>query len=175
MPFGLTNEPTNFQATMNDFFRPFLRTPRTCTTCATKVAWILQRLTQFELGRYVPRSRAYEGFATIAAPISNLLRKGQSFEWTKVAQGAMEHLKSRLCSALVETDAYGTRIGAVLTQEGKPLAYFNQKLSPRMQSASTYNREMFAITQVVWKWSQYLVGHKFIIIIDQRSLRELNQ
>ncbi|KAL4303471.1 hypothetical protein GQ457_10G029000 [Hibiscus cannabinus] len=128
-----------------------------------------------------------KGFATIAAPISDLLRKGHSFEWTEAAQSAMNRLKTCLCSAPVlglpnfdkdfqiETDASGTGIGAVLTQEGKPLAYFSQKLSTRMQSASTYNREMFAITQAVGKWRQYLVGRKFIIITDQRSLRELNQ
>ncbi|KAL4271478.1 hypothetical protein GQ457_13G013980 [Hibiscus cannabinus] len=128
-----------------------------------------------------------KGFASIAAPISDLLRKGQPFEWTSEAQAAMEQLKTCLCSApvlslprfdkvfQVETDASGTGIGAVLTQEGKPLAYFSQKLSPRMQSASTYNREMYAITQAVGKWRQYLVGRKFIIVTDQRSLRELNQ
>ncbi|XP_039032144.1 uncharacterized protein LOC120167102 [Hibiscus syriacus] len=126
-----------------------------------------------------------KGFATIMAPISDLLRKGQSFEWTEVAQSAMNHLKPCLCSALilglshfdkefqVEIDASGTGIGAVLTHEGKPLAYFSQKLSPHMQSASTYNREMFAITRAMGKWHQYLVGRKFVIVTDQRSLLTL--
>ncbi|KAL4283566.1 hypothetical protein GQ457_16G024110 [Hibiscus cannabinus] len=44
-----------------------------------------------------------------------------------------------------------------------------------MQASSTYNREMFAITQAVKKWRQYLLGRKFVILTDQKSLRELTQ
>ncbi|KAL4367666.1 hypothetical protein GQ457_05G008100 [Hibiscus cannabinus] len=127
------------------------------------------------------------GFATIASPISDLLRKGLQFEWTDMAQAAMDKLKQCLSSApvlglpdftkdfQVETDASGQGIGAVLTQAGRPLAYFSQKLCSRMQQASTYSREMYAITQAVAKWRQYLVGRKFVILTDQRSLRELTQ
>ncbi|GMI84821.1 hypothetical protein HRI_002151400 [Hibiscus trionum] len=128
-----------------------------------------------------------KGFATLASPISDLLRKGASFQWTAAAQSAMNQLKDRLCSAPilafpdfdmvfhVETDASGVGVGAVLSQGGRLLAFFSQKLCPRMQQASTYSREMFAITQAIAKWRQYLVGHRFVIITDQRSLRELNQ
>ena len=42
-----------------------------------------------------------------------------------------------------------------------------------MQQASTYHREMFAITQAVSKWRQYLLGRQFTILTDQQSLRNL--
>ncbi|KAM0019502.1 putative nucleotidyltransferase, Ribonuclease H [Helianthus debilis subsp. tardiflorus] len=42
-----------------------------------------------------------------------------------------------------------------------------------MQHASAYQREMFAITQVISKWRQYLLGQKFTVITDQQSLRNL--
>ncbi|KAL4384307.1 hypothetical protein GQ457_15G015210 [Hibiscus cannabinus] len=131
--------------------------------------------------------RFIKNFATIAAPLSDLLRKGDHFPWTDAAQMAMDSLKSCICSTpvlalpnfakefIVETDASGVGIGAVLQQEGRPLAFFSQKLSQRMQGASTYHREMFAITQAVSKWRPYLLGRHFSIITDQRSLRELTQ
>ena len=42
-----------------------------------------------------------------------------------------------------------------------------------MQKVTTYHREMFAITQAVSKWRQYLLGQKFTIITDQQSFRIL--
>lgn len=42
-----------------------------------------------------------------------------------------------------------------------------------MQGASTYHREMFAITQAMSKWRQHLLGCKFTIFTDQQSLRNL--
>nr|KYP45001.1 hypothetical protein KK1_033462 [Cajanus cajan] len=42
-----------------------------------------------------------------------------------------------------------------------------------MQSESVYVREMFAITEAVKKWRQYLLGQKFVILTDQQSLQHL--
>nr|XP_009587011.1 uncharacterized protein LOC104084765 [Nicotiana tomentosiformis] len=53
---------------------------------------------------------------------------------------------------VVETDASSTDIGAVIFQDSHLIAFFSKKISSRMQAASTYNREIFAITQGVQKW-----------------------
>lgn len=42
-----------------------------------------------------------------------------------------------------------------------------------MQASSTYAREMFAITEAVKKWRQYLLGRRFTVQTDHRSLRAL--
>ena len=74
---------------------------------------------------------------------------------------------------LIETDGSKTRIRGVLMQEGHPLAYFSKKLGPRMQLASTYVRELFALTEAVAKWRQYLLERQFIIKTGHNSLKEL--
>ncbi|XP_016681206.1 uncharacterized protein [Gossypium hirsutum] len=91
--------------------------------------------------------RFIKGFAKIAAPLSDLL-KIDNFNWTPEAQSAFIQLKEALNSApflalpdflasfTIETDASGTRIGTVLVQRGKLIAYYSQQLSTRMQGAN---------------------------------------
>ena len=70
---------------------------------------------------------------------------------------------------VVETDASAVAVAAVLSQEGHPLAYFSKKMCNRMQCSYVYVREMYAITEAVKKWRQYLIGRHFHIFTDQRS------
>ncbi|MCI38194.1 hypothetical protein A2U01_0059422, partial [Trifolium medium] len=64
-------------------------------------------------------------------------------------------------------------MGAVLSQQGHPIAFFSKPFCPKMQRASTYVRELFAITSAVKKWRQYLLGHQFTILTDHHILKEL--
>lgn len=49
----------------------------------------------------------------------------------------------------VETDAFMVGIGVVLTQDKKPVEFFNVKLSAAQQKWSTYEHELFAIFQAL--------------------------
>jgi hypothetical protein len=80
-------------------------------------------------------------FSTIAAPLNELMKKGVPFVWGATQDHAFDELNFLLNSAPllalpdfskqfeVEYDASGIGIGGVLMQEGRPIAYFSEKLS----------------------------------------------
>ena len=74
---------------------------------------------------------------------------------------------------VVETDASDYGIGAVLHQQGHPIAYVSKALGPRTQGLSTYEKESLAILLAVDQWKAYLQPAEFIIQTDQRSLTHL--
>ena len=90
------------------------------------------------------------------APLIECMKKG-TFEWTKAAQRALEFIKGRLCSARilalpnfeflfeVERDDSGVRIGVVLAQANRSLAYFSEKLNGSRLNYFTYDKEFYAI------------------------------
>jgi hypothetical protein len=124
------------------------------------------------------------GYASIAHPLTNLLKK-DAFKWSKEAQQSLDSLKQAMVNApvlvlpdfsshfVVQTDASNFAMGAVLLQNDHPLAFFSKVLCPRLAKASTYIRELQAITSAVKRWRQYLLGHFFIIQTDHKSLKEI--
>lgn len=74
---------------------------------------------------------------------------------------------------VIESDASGNGIGVVLSQQGKPIAYMSRALGVSKKSWSTYAKEMLAIVQAIRTWRPYLLGRKFYIQIDHRSLKYL--
>jgi len=109
--------------------------------------------------------------------------KVTSFHWTPKAQFAFEEIKRRLTQAPVlslscfskifevKCDASGVAIGGVLTQEGKPLAFFSEKLCDSRRKYSTYNKEFYAIVRCLGHWSHDLIASEFILHSDHEALK----
>lgn len=92
-----------------------------------------------------------EGYTSIAAPLSSLLCK-DSFILSDAVSATFEKLKQALTttpilnlpnsnySFTVETNASNFAMGAVLTQQGHPLAYFSKQFPPRIKNSSNLLR-----------------------------------
>jgi hypothetical protein len=71
---------------------------------------------------------------------------------------------------VIETDACQDGIGAVLLQQGHPIAYMSRALGVNNQKLAIYEKEFMAIMMAVDKWRAYLQRGPFIIKTDHKSL-----
>jgi hypothetical protein len=74
---------------------------------------------------------------------------------------------------VVECDAFGTGLGAILMQEGHPIAFLSKALKGQAFYLLTYENELLSLVTVVQHWRPYLLGQTFIVRIDQQALRYL--
>ncbi|XP_038981156.1 uncharacterized protein LOC120110405 [Phoenix dactylifera] len=174
MPFGLSNAPSTFMRLMNQVkaIREW-PTPKTVTEVRS-----FHGLATFY-------RRFIRNFSTIVAPITECLKKGK-FNWGEEAEKSFSLIKEKLCSAPmlvlpsfdklfeVECDACGVGIGAVLSQDGRPVAFFSEKLSDARRKWSTYDQEFYAVVRALKHWEHYLVQREFILYTDHQTLKFLN-
>jgi hypothetical protein len=124
-------------------------------------------------------------FRTTAAPVNDLRKKGVSFRWGAAHDQAFHTLIDKLTHAPllqlpdfgktfeVECNASGIRIGGMLLQEGKLVAYFSEKLSGPSLNYSTYEKELYALVRVLETWQYYLWPKEFVIYSDHESLKHI--
>ncbi|GJX45491.1 reverse mRNAase [Tanacetum coccineum] len=75
---------------------------------------------------------------------------------------------------MVECDACRVGIGVVLSQEGRPVSYFSEKLSDARKKWSTYDQEFYAVFRALKHWEHYLIQDQFVLYTDHQALKYIN-
>lgn len=107
--------------------------------------------------------RLVKNFNSIVAPLNELV-KDIKFVWTDKQENTFTLLKEKLCTASIlalpnfdktfelQSDASGIGVGAILLQEGRPIAYFSEKLNGAPLNYSTYDKELYALVRALEVW-----------------------
>ena len=130
--------------------------------------------------------RFVKDFATLAAPLNNLMKKGKSFQWTGDVQRSFDALKRALTSPPIlampnnddeftlDTDASDYAIGAVLSQKQdgieRVVAYASRTLDRREQNYCVTRKELLAVVHFLKLFKQYLLGRQFRVRTDHAAL-----
>jgi transposase InsO family protein len=134
--------------------------------------------------------RFIKGFATVARPLSDMLRKGETFVWGDAQQEAFDKIKDLLVNKPIlsvydpaartelHTDACSLGLGAILLQEQKngkllPVSYYSRKTTREESLYSSYELEGLAIVAALDRFRVYLLGIPFVIRTDCNSLKLL--
>ena len=131
-------------------------------------------------------------FAALAAPLSDLTRKGQPYkvEWGEAQEKAYQSIKALLTKEPVlrlpdpgktyflQTDASASGIGAVLMQEHNsklfPVCYGSKKLSSAERNYSTIEKQCLAILWGFKRFHLYLYGVPVVLQTDHEPLKYMN-
>ena len=130
-----------------------------------------------------------EGFASIARPLYNMVKKDKKWEWTEKQDKAFEELKKRFTEKLVlatpdldkkirmEVDASDYAIGGVLSMEcedglWRPVAFLSKLLNETERNYEIHDKEILVIVRGLEVWKHLLeeAQFKFEIWMDHKNL-----
>ena len=131
--------------------------------------------------------RFIRDFSAVAAPLSDLTKNDATWRWTPTEESAFRRMIALAVAApvlvlpdpnipyVVHTDASGFATGAVLSQDQgnglQPIAYMSKKMLPAETRYPVHEQELLAIIQAPGTWKHYLMGAKFTVMTDHRSLQ----
>ena len=70
----------------------------------------------------------------------------------------------------IHTDAYKLKIGAVISQKGKPIAFYSQKMNIAQQNYTTTEKELLSIVASIKEFCNILLGHQITVYTDHKNL-----
>jgi hypothetical protein len=70
----------------------------------------------------------------------------------------------------IYTDASGKQLGAVITQDEKPIAFYSRKLKSAQQRYTTGEQELLSIVENLCEFRNILLGYKITVHTDHTKI-----
>ena len=118
----------------------------------------------------------------ILAPLTQLTGKQTKWEWKQEHTDAFNTMKRVISKDTllqypdfnkkieIHTDASDYQLGAVISQENKPIAFFSRKLTTAQQNMTVTEKELLAIVETLKEFRNILLGHEIVVYTDHKNL-----
>ena len=142
--------------------------------------------TKKELRRFIGLVNYYRDMwirrSHLLAPLAALTSKTKKWKWGAEEQEAFNQMKKVISKEtllaypdfneefVIHTDASHTQLGAVISQKGKPIAFYSRKLKPEQTRYTTTERELLSIVETLKEFRNILLGQKIVVHTDHKNL-----
>ena len=118
----------------------------------------------------------------ILAPLTALTSSKTKFKWTPECQTAFERIKQEAAKRImlaypdfnqkfkVYTDASNLQLGSVITQGGRPIAFFSRKLTGAQTRYTVTEKELLLIVETLKAYKSILYGMNVTVYTDHQNL-----
>jgi hypothetical protein len=118
------------------------------------------------------------GFSALSRPLAQLTNKMSLGEWGQEQEDSFQGIKDALCAApvlampdnskdfVVIADASCHSLGAVLLQEGHPVAFWSKSMDSAQAKYHTTEQELLAVLSALEHWRCYLLDKPFTVLTD---------
>ena len=118
----------------------------------------------------------------VLAPLSALTSKNVKWRWEDKERAAFNMAKRIIAREVmlaypdfskpfqIHTDASHYQLGAVISQNGKPIAFYSRKLNDAQTRYTTTERELLSIVETLKEYRNILMGHEIEVYTDHKNL-----
>jgi hypothetical protein len=118
----------------------------------------------------------------LLAPLTALTSNKIPFKWTDEHQLAFAAIKRVIRRETllaypdfnapfhIHTDASKTQIGAVISQKGKPIAFYSRKMNDAQRNYTTTEKELLSIVATLKEFRNILLGQTITVHTDHKNL-----
>lgn len=131
------------------------------------------------LGRFIPN------MSDVSASLRQLLKKETAWSWTEEQERSFTALRTALTVAptlrfydknkqvTLSVDASSRGTGAVLLQEGHPVAYSSRSLSDAQKNYAQIEKKELAIVHGCSRFHDFIFGHTVVVESDHKPLEAI--
>ena len=118
----------------------------------------------------------------ILAPLASLTSNTTKWDWGPKQKAAFAMAKKVIAKEamlaypdfkkpfVIHTDASHYQLGGVISQDGKPIAFYSRKLNDAQTRYTTTERELLSIVETLKEYRNILLGHEIEVFTDHKNL-----